>query len=230
MRDEQPTKRSTMKSINNLIARYGIMGLARLVLDLIYTRLFFAKARLIRRPAYFRGRKHIHLGERLTTGVGVRIDAFPSRVGTVITIGDDVQLNDYVHIAAIQQVTIGAHTLIASKVFIADHHHGEYRIADANSRPHIPPAERPLVARPVYIGERVWIGENVCILPGVRIGDGAIIGAGAVVTSDIPTNSIAVGNPARIVRRFNAQLDRWVSVDEAQAITQSAIVDAPNTI
>lgn len=225
MQDEQLTKRSTMKSINNLIARYGIMGLSRLVLDLIYTRLFFPKARLIRRPVYLRGRRHIYLGERLTTGVGVRIDAFPSKSGTVITIGNDVQLNDYVHIAAIQLVTIGAQTLIASKVFIADHHHGEYRIADANSRPHIPPAERPLVARPVYIGERVWIGENVCVLPGVRIGDGAIIGAGAIVTSDIPDNCIAVGNPARVVRCFNAQLDCWVGTEKTLATTHSATLD-----
>lgn len=54
--------------------------------------------------------------------------------------------------------------------------------------------------RPVYIGNDVWIGDRVIILPGVTIEDGCIIGAGSVVTHDIPAYSIAVGNPARVIR------------------------------
>jgi lipopolysaccharide O-acetyltransferase len=109
--------------------------------------------------------------------VGLRLDAFPSSDKVVLIIGDNVQINDYVHIAAIEEVSIGDHTLIASKVFIADHHHGEYRLPDLASSPEVPPNSRPLVARAVFIGQRVWIGEQVCILPGVTIGNGAIIGA-----------------------------------------------------
>lgn len=51
------------------------------------------------------------------------------------------------------------------------------------------------------IGNDVWIGQNATIMPGVHIGDGAIIGANATVASDIPPYAIAVGNPARIIRR-----------------------------
>ena len=51
------------------------------------------------------------------------------------------------------------------------------------------------------IGNDVWIGQNVTIMPGVHIGDGAIIGANATVASDIPPFSIAVGNPAKVIRR-----------------------------
>ena len=54
----------------------------------------------------------------------------------------------------------------------------------------------------VRIGENVWIGANATILPGVTIGDNSIIGGGAVVTHDIPSNVIAVGNPARILREI----------------------------
>ena len=52
---------------------------------------------------------------------------------------------------------------------------------------------------PIIIGNDVWIGRRVIILPGVHIGDGAVIGAGAVVAKDIPSYSIAVGNPVRII-------------------------------
>lgn len=55
----------------------------------------------------------------------------------------------------------------------------------------------------ITIGNDVWIGCNCVVLPGVSIGDGAVIGAGSVVTSNIPEYSIAVGNPARIVKSRN---------------------------
>jgi len=54
----------------------------------------------------------------------------------------------------------------------------------------------------VTIGNNVWIGGNVTILPGVTIGDNCTIGAGSVVTRDIPDNSVAAGNPARVIRRL----------------------------
>lgn len=59
----------------------------------------------------------------------------------------------------------------------------------------------------VFIGNNVWIGDNVIILSGVRIGDGTVIGAGSVVTKDIPPYSIAVGNPAKVIKkRFDDQI------------------------
>ena len=56
-------------------------------------------------------------------------------------------------------------------------------------------------AEPVTIGNNVWIGGSVTILPGVTIGDNVTIGAGSVVTHDIPSNSVAVGNPCRPIRK-----------------------------
>lgn len=58
-------------------------------------------------------------------------------------------------------------------------------------------------AEPITIGNNVWIGGSVTILPGVTIGDNAVIGAGSVVVKDIPSNTLAVGNPARPVRTLN---------------------------
>ena len=55
-------------------------------------------------------------------------------------------------------------------------------------------------AKPVTIGNNVWIGGSVTILPGVTIGDNVTIGAGSVVTHDIPSNTVAVGNPCKVVK------------------------------
>lgn len=58
-------------------------------------------------------------------------------------------------------------------------------------------------AYPITIGNNVWIGGHVCVLPGVTIGDNAVIGAGSIVTKDIPANSLAVGNPCKIIRSIS---------------------------
>lgn len=58
-------------------------------------------------------------------------------------------------------------------------------------------------AKPIRVGNNVWFGGGVKVLPGVTIGDNAVIGAGSVVTRDIPANSLAVGNPCRVIQRLN---------------------------
>lgn len=56
---------------------------------------------------------------------------------------------------------------------------------------------------PIHIGKNVWIGAGSIVLPGVSIGDGAVIGAGSVVTKDIPSRTVAFGNPCRVIREIN---------------------------
>ncbi|MDE6542869.1 MAG: sugar O-acetyltransferase [Muribaculaceae bacterium] len=57
-------------------------------------------------------------------------------------------------------------------------------------------------ARPITVGNNVWIGAQVCVLPGVTIRDNCVIGAGSVVNKDIPSGSLAVGNPCRVIRKI----------------------------
>ena len=57
-------------------------------------------------------------------------------------------------------------------------------------------------AKPITIGNNVWIGANCAILPGVTIGDNVTIGAGSVVNRDIPSNTVAVGNPCRVIKNI----------------------------
>lgn len=58
------------------------------------------------------------------------------------------------------------------------------------------------LAAPIIIGDNVWLGGNVIVLAGVTIGDNAVIGAGSVVTKDIPSNTLAVGNPCRVLKKI----------------------------
>lgn len=58
-------------------------------------------------------------------------------------------------------------------------------------------------AYPITVGNNVWIGGNVCVMPGVTIGDNCVIGAGSVVTKDIPSNSVAYGNPCRVAKKID---------------------------
>ncbi|WP_084268023.1 DapH/DapD/GlmU-related protein [Azohydromonas lata] len=189
---------------------YGIVQSLWLLMCLIHTRIFFGKARLVRLPIFLRGRRQIYFGAGFTCGYLVRLDAFGAP--GCIYFGRNVQLNDFVHIGALEKVHIGDNVLIASRVFITDHGHGNYAEDVENSDPGQAPDIRTLHAQPVTIEDNVWIGENVCILPGSHIGKGCVIGAGAVVKGVIPPYSIAVGAPAVVVKRFDQALGRWVRV------------------
>lgn len=186
---------------------YGTWGLCRLALDVAITRVMFPQTRIVRRPFYLRGTGTIKLGKGFTSGPGLRIDA--EGESAVVTIGEDVQVNNYVHIGAVDRVVIGNRVLIASSVFISDHNHGTYS-GQGQSSPLVPPADRPLQVMPVEIAEDAWLGEHVSVLPGVRIGKGTIVGAGSVVTKSLPDYVIAVGAPAKVIKRFDFQTQTWV--------------------
>jgi acetyltransferase-like isoleucine patch superfamily enzyme len=95
-----------------------------------------------------------------------------------------------------QGIFIGEHTLIASRTTILCHEH----VKRDEKNP-----KNPWVTN-TYIGKNCFIGIGAMILPGVKIGDEVIIGAAAVVTKDIPSNSVAVGNPARVIKT-NIKMD-----------------------
>lgn len=150
-------------------------------------------------PTSLSGPKCMEIGDNFQCLCRNRIDAF-GRPGEVkLRIGNHVTMENDCHIGAANYVEIGDNTMMASRVYIADHSHGEIT-AEALS---IRVSKRPIVSKgPVIIGKNVWIGEGVAILPGVTIGDNAIIGANAVVTHDVPANCVAAGNPARIIKKL----------------------------
>ena len=182
----------------------------------IRTKIFCPKARLIRFPFDLRGKRFVDLGRSLTTGRYCRIEAFATECddkNIKIKFGNNVQINDFVHISAIERITIGDSVLMASHIYISDNSHGSYKGDEHDSDPRIPPTRRQYVTKPVSIGDNTWIGEGVMILPGAMIGKGCVIGAHSVVSEGIyPDYSMIVGTPARIVKRYNTVSNRWEKI------------------
>lgn len=192
--------------------RRSIREICYLFYCLLYTKCTIPSARLLRLPIDIRGKSGIDFGQRLTTGYGCRLESFSENGDKSLLFGDDVQINDYVHINAVKSVRIGNNVLIASKVFITDLLHGSYKGDENDSDPDTIAKERLLSSNPVCIQDNVWIGELVSVLPGVTIGRNSIIGANSVVTKSIPANCIAAGNPARVIKRYNTETMRWERV------------------
>lgn len=193
------------------IRTFGLLGSIKLFISLIYTRIFFSKAKLIRLPFDIRNRAFISIGNNFVSGFGCRLEAYPEvrhKTTKHIHIGNNVEINDYVHISAIKSVFIGDNVLIASKVFISDNNHGTYRGEFVDS-PNSIPKDRVLNSASVSIEKNVWLGESVCVLPGVTIGEGSIIGALSVVSKNIPKHSIAVGSPAKVIKKYNFKSKSW---------------------
>ncbi|KAF0091891.1 MAG: CpsI [Fusobacteria bacterium] len=187
---------------------YTISEAIKLFYSLVITKLFYRNARLIRQPFYIRGKSSMKSGHKLTTGYNCRFD-LPGNNKKTLFIGKNCEIGDNVHFVAHEKLIIGDNVLMASKIFISDTNHGDYS-GSKQSSPSTPPNSRSLTTKPVIIGDNVWIGENVCILPGVTIGEGSIIGANSVVNKDISANCIAVGVPAKVVKKYDSAKAGWL--------------------
>lgn len=200
--------------VNHISNNYSILTKISLAFMLFKTKIICRNARIIRNGLSLRGKAMIDLGTELTTGSYCRIEAFKTGDDRKkkIVFGERVQLNDYVHISAIDSVIIGNDVLMASHVYISDNSHGSYKGNDEDTSPFIPPIKRPYCVASVRIGSRVWLGEGVIVMPGVTIGDGAIIGAHSIVNKDIPANTIAVGSPAKIVKKWDDDNNKWIKL------------------
>jgi len=112
-----------------------------------------------------------------------------------IKIKSDALIDDFTYIMAHKKIEIGKNTQIASFCFITDFNHNY-----SNTKK--PISTQGYKTKSINIGDNVWIGTHVVILPGVKIGNSSIIGAGSVVVKNIPNYSIAVGNPAKVVKKI----------------------------
>lgn len=113
--------------------------------------------------------------------------------GGSIAIGDNTAVNSFCVLYGHGGLRIGKNVLIATHVLLipANHHFSD---------PNRLIREQGETKEGIVIEDDVWIGAGAIVLDGVRIGTGSVIGAGAIVTKDIPPRSIAVGNPARVIK------------------------------
>ncbi|WP_172136140.1 DapH/DapD/GlmU-related protein [Adlercreutzia sp. ZJ473] len=154
-----------------------------------------------RRPKYVAFGKNISLGKRC------RLYCYDRHGGESLspslTIGDNTMFGDDCRFLVADDCCIGNNVLAASYILITTENHGMYCCDEGYS-------QQPLITAPVAIEDNCWIGENVVVLPGVRIGYNSIIGAGSVVNKDIPPCSIAVGNPVRVIKRWDSASNQWI--------------------
>lgn len=198
-----------------MLQTYGFFGMIKMIGYAICTKLFFPNSRIIRFPIDVRNKKYIDFGQSLTTGFGCRIETYPVDKNTkkkVLIFGNNVQLNDYVHITAMESVKIGNNVLMASKIYISDCSHGSYAGNKDDSSPNEIPIDRKMYSKPVIIEDNVWLGEFVSVLPGVTIGKGTIVGANSVVSKSLPENVIAVGTPAIPIKKYNFENQTWEKI------------------
>ena len=141
-------------------------------------------------------------------GENVAIDTpFHCDYGKNIFLCNDVIINMNCTFVDNKPIRIGNRVLIASNVQIYTSSHPilpqERLVPDWRERR---TTFFRTFARPIEIKDNVWIGGGCILLPGVTIGENSVIGAGSVVTSSVPGNCVAVGNPCRVIRRFDSNV------------------------
>lgn len=188
----------------------GIWKLISKISDIMYCKKIQYRYQLkskvhVKKPFIMIGEQFITLGGDFCADKDVRIEAWESRGGEKynpnIVIGRNAFINTGTHISAICSLKIGDNFLAGSYVSIIDNDHGQSNTIEELKKA---PQERKLYSKgAITIGNNVWVGDKACIFGGVTIGNGVVIGANAIVTHDIPDYSVAVGNPARVIKMIS---------------------------
>lgn len=161
----------------------------------------------IMKPLKFRNPQNIYIGAHVTIHKHTWLFTAPTAgdLAPKMSIGDGTTIGNFNHITCINRVEIGRKVLTADRVHISDNTHG---FEDPNT----PVIDQPVRSKgPVVIEDGTWLGENVSVL-SCHIGRNCVIGANAVVTKDVPDFCVAVGAPARVIKRFNCASGKWERV------------------
>jgi lipopolysaccharide O-acetyltransferase len=158
-------------------------------------------------PYKIRSPHRVHVGDGV--GIGERcflsvVDDFNgAKYEPTLTIADNVLISTDLFVQCVGSVEIGEGAQISARVFIGDS-------ARDYENPHVAGGDLVIdEGAPVKIGAGALIALGSMILPGVTIGERAIVGGGSVVTRDVPSRSVVFGNPARILRRWDEEKQRW---------------------
>lgn len=186
-----------------LISKIGIF-LKGLYYKSIFER--FGHGSNIDNPLYLMGAKNISIGANSTIRYKTWLAALPltgrRQERCQSKIGNSCSIGHFNEIFATNSIVIEDGVLTADRVYIADNSH-EY--SDISLPIRIQPV-RQLTS--VVIGAGSWIGVGACVI-GASIGKHCVIGANSVVTRDIPDYSVAVGAPAKVIKRYNFSTQRW---------------------
>jgi acetyltransferase-like isoleucine patch superfamily enzyme len=131
-----------------------------------------------------------------------------------LEIGDGSAIGHFNHIYATKRISIGKSVLTADKVYISDNMHEFSDVSIPIINQHVRQISE------VEIGDGTWLGENVCVI-GAKVGKQSIVGANSVVTKDIPDYCVAVGAPARIVKRYSFDKKEWLPTNPDGSFKES---------
>lgn len=126
-----------------------------------------------------------------------------------ISIGNRVTSTGQLQVAAMSCITIEDDVMFATNVNITDGFHGFAHTREPYKYQEL------FRIQPITIRQGCWIGQNVVVCPGVTIGRMTIVGANSVVTKSLPDRCIAVGSPARVVKIWDDQKEKWISVESS---------------
>jgi len=160
-------------------------------------------------------------GKRALVRRQTRMDVLPFND---FTLGDDSTIEDFATVnngvgavrignrsrigiscVVIGPVTIGNDVMLAQNIVVSGLNHPYEDV-------HVPISAQKVTTKQIVIEDESWIGANAVITAGVTVGKHSVIAAGSVVTKDVPPYSIAAGNPARIIKRFNFETNNWEKV------------------
>jgi acetyltransferase-like isoleucine patch superfamily enzyme len=159
------------------------------------------------------GDRYIHIGDGSIIGPYVSLSAGVApgdapKQDPAIRIGNRCVIGKGSGIVAHSRVEVGDDVWTGHHVYVTDANHGY-------EDPSEPIGRQFAIPKPVSIGDGSWLGHGALVMPGTTIGRHVVVGAGAVVTGDLPDYSVAVGNPARVVRRY-VDGEGWVRAGEPQ--------------
>jgi len=146
--------------------------------------------------------KGVRLGNRCDFYVSPR----ESNKKFPLVIGNHVHMGHRCTLACIDSLIIGNKVMIGNDVYIADHGH-EYR------NPDMAIIDQPVTEpKQTTIENESWIGASSIIMPGVRIGQHAVVGAGSIVTKDVEPFTVVVGNPAKMIKKYDLVTKQWMKI------------------
>ncbi len=194
--------------MNPLIPRI-IRKLGTLIFNLAYSHRFksYGKNVSIQSPLHIYGEENITIADNVLIQYKSWLAAVPHTCADKceLMIGKGCVIGHFNEIYATESIVIEDKVLMADRVYISDNLH-------RYDNPALPVLEQPIrQIAPVHIGEGSWIGVGAVIL-GARIGRHCVIGANSVVTRDVPDYSVAVGAPARVIKRYDFQKNEWIPV------------------
>jgi len=175
------------------------------VLRAVTYKLFFRRLGLlsyIGPPLYLSNMRCMSFGKMVRIYPCARIEC---HINSHLSLGNNVSIGQNLHLICSKKVSIGNDCIFSANVFISDCDHA-FELSG------VPYCSQPVTKMVTSIGQNCFLGFGAVILAGSKIGDNCIVGAHTVVRGEYPKDSMIVGCPARIVKRYDRVEDQWVSI------------------